>query len=720
MSSLRQYRDDNAVIRELTPEIRLLDMSDLHWCSVSTLPQIGLKCPNLRKISLRNLKQLNDAGIVAMGKGCPRLTEVDLSGCTNISALSLIKSTHKWTQLQILKLHRCKQIFDCDKGYGSQGSALSWKHLLKAARTTLHKFILYYEPVKTLYLLFFATMTKTPESDLDIFTTIQDISDYFDSEMKMLKKKEKANCSKITGNSFLSVLLDKIKTDDEHDIDLSTLYKEFEETPLEVGDYGKEYITRGYMKDFQDMTAIEHFEEFVHALVKIVGNVNFYLFLQASLQRYEHEFYGIRHMAQNNDIESKGSTLDMKIVENNFMELKIELKSFKVHVDKHKDLGAAFLNILSSESSSLREVDLSYCTTLNDNQLNCWSAPGITDECIEDLSEVWHEYNSWVKTGEWVITKEQLEQTTALGEAEKRYEVDKQQLIDLIAKQTHKSSMFHMEIHELRGKPASDGREGMTPQELKQLHSLTRKLRIAENRVTKTQEELEYLDVAINQVRKEAEETLASMAEGARKKAPEPRSKLMCIDLSGCHEITDESISWFSALCPKLCAIKMMSCDQNKLTHKSIESIVRSCGGLSRIDLSGCSQLDKRVTEALVTWSVDSIRHVSLSSCNKITSNNIRNLAEGCINVKCLDVEGHAGINEGVVTRILSQSHLHQLNISRCPKISLSFVKRLRTTYPEKIVTYFYHKEQMPLLNNKVTGNNKKKNSKSESKKKKK
>ena len=69
--------------------------------------------------------------------------------------------------------------------------------------------------------------------------------------------------------------------------------------------------------------------------------------------------------------------------------------------------------------------------------------------------------------------------------------------------------MFHMEIHELKAKPAADGREGMTPQELKQLQNLNRKLKIAENRVVKTQKELEDLDVAINQVRLEAQETLA-------------------------------------------------------------------------------------------------------------------------------------------------------------------------------------------------------------------
>ena len=123
-------------------------MSDLHWCSISSLPKVGLKCPYLRKISFRKLKQLNDAGFIALGEGCPRLLEVDLSGCTKISAISLIKSTPNWAQLQTLKIHGCKQIFDRDQGYGSQSSALSWKHLLNAAKTCLHSFIIHYEPVK--------------------------------------------------------------------------------------------------------------------------------------------------------------------------------------------------------------------------------------------------------------------------------------------------------------------------------------------------------------------------------------------------------------------------------------------------------------------------------------------------------------------------------------------------------------------------------------------
>ena len=736
MSSLRQYRDDNSIIRELTSEMRLLDMSDLHWCSISTLPKVGLKCPNLRKISFRNLKQLNDAGIIALGEGCPRLLEVDLSGCTKISAISLIKSTPNWAQLQTLKIHGCKQIFDRGQGYGSQSSALSWKHLLNAAKTCLHSFIIHYEPVKTLYLLFMAVITKIPEYELDVLALFMAINDFFVNEMKNMKKNTKKNKKRNKDYNFLTFILNKINADEDHEIDLSTLFKAFEKTPLEMNDYGENYIIRGYMKDFSDMKNMKYFDELTHALVTILGNEKFNAFLEASFQRYENEFHKpeTKEQQKNNDeeddeVDQANPLYARERIEKNMTQLKSELNSYVSHVNKYEDLGSKFLMTLSSLSPSLQEVDMSYCETLSDDQLNSWSAPGLADADPEDLSEMWHEYNSWVRTGEWVITKEQLEQTTALGEAEEKYEIDKQEIKDLIAKHTHKSSMFHMEIHELKAKPAADGREGMTPQELKQLQNLNRKLKIAENRVMKTQKELEDLDVAINQVRLEAQETLASLAEGVRKKAPEPRAKLKFINLSGCRNVTDDSMAWFAAICPRIQVIKMMTCDQPKLTPGSIESLVRSCGDLCSIDLSGCSQLDKRVTEALITWSIDSIQHVSLSSCNNIKSNDICNLIDECKNMEHLEVGGHSLISEGIVTSIISKNYLYQLNINGCPKVSFSFVKKLRASYPNKNIKYFHHEKLS--LNSKLkkgtstqkkggSSKSKKKKSKSSSKKKKK
>ena len=108
----------------------MLNLSDLHWCPVSTLPLVGLRCPNLKKVSFRNLKQLNNAGIVALADGCPRLSEIDLSGCTGISSTSLIKSVPKWRQMETIKLHRCNQLF-----------FLRIQAMDQKAQTSLEKFI---------------------------------------------------------------------------------------------------------------------------------------------------------------------------------------------------------------------------------------------------------------------------------------------------------------------------------------------------------------------------------------------------------------------------------------------------------------------------------------------------------------------------------------------------------------------------------------------------
>ena len=108
------------------------------------------------------------------------------------------------------------------------------------------------------------------------------------------------------------------------------------------------------------------------------------------------------------------------------------------------------------------------------------------------------------------------------------------------------------------------------------------------------------MDVAINKVRLEAEETLANLAEGVRKKAPKPRCGLLYVNFSGCSGITDAALSWFAALCPQLKAIKLMTCDQPNLTSASVEALVRGCGDLTSIDLSGCTQLSKEQLKRLL------------------------------------------------------------------------------------------------------------------------
>ena len=126
--------------------------------------------------------------------------------------------------------------------------------------------------------------------------------------------------------------------------------------------------------------------------------------------------------------------------------------TYKDKAQKYSDLGSVLLETISSQLPSLTELDVSYCESLSADQLSSWSPYCTSMESKGNYSEVWHEYNSWVRTGEWVITKEQLEQTTALGAAEEKYIVDKQEIQDRIANYMQ-SSLFHMEIHDLKAKP---------------------------------------------------------------------------------------------------------------------------------------------------------------------------------------------------------------------------------------------------------------------------
>ena len=691
MSSMRQYRDNNAIVRELTPEVRILNLSDIHWCPVSTLPLVGLRCPNLRKVSFRNLKQLNDAGIVALGEGCPRLLEIDLSGCVEISSTSLIKSVPKWRQMETIKLHRCNQLFDRDSGYGSQSSRLAWKSLLKAAEMAFYSSIIHYEPVKTIYFVIMAKVTKQSGAfDISILDHLQVVKEFCLKRVdhKKIKDKRKKNKSSSTkGNAkfnFLLHLLDMIQADEDHEIPLDDLFKNFAKTPIEMDEYEKRFVIRGFMKELE-LDKMPRFGELTRGLLRLLGNEEFGLFLEGVIRRYQEEYFSKKEGKVEEAEKCHG--IDVEAPEQNLNHIKQEYMAYEQKAQKYSDLGSVLLETISSQLPSLAELDVSYCESLSADQLSSWSPCCVPIESKGNYSEVWHEYNSWVRTGEWVITKEQLEQTTALGAAEEKYIIDKQEIQDRIANYTHKSSLFHMEIHDLKAKPGADGREGMTPQETKQLQTLNRKLDIAEKRVAKTQKELEDLEVAINKVRLEAQETLANLAEGVRKKAPQPRCDLMYVNFSGCSGITDVALSWFAALCPHLKAIKFMTCDQLDFTSASIEALARACGDLTSIDLSGCPQLNKEATRALVTWCVDSLKHVSLSSCSGINSTDVLHFIEKCVGLEHLELDGHS-INAASIATALKQKNLKSGSVNSCPNVSLELVKQWRDSFPDKSIRY--------------------------------
>ena len=173
------------------------------------------------------------------------------------------------------------------------------------------------------------------------------------------------------------------------------------------------------------------FGELTHALLTSLGNEEFGLFLEGVIRRYQKEYHS--------EEEDKGEEAqrchdaDIEATKLNFKHIKQEQMTYKDKAQKYSDLGSVLLETISSRLPSLTELDVSYCESLSADQLSSWSPYCTSMESNGNYSEVWHEYNSWVRTGEWVITKEQLEQTTALGAAEEKYIADKQEIQDRIA-----------------------------------------------------------------------------------------------------------------------------------------------------------------------------------------------------------------------------------------------------------------------------------------------
>uniref|UniRef100_A0A0V0IUY7 Putative F-box/LRR-repeat MAX2-like n=1 Tax=Solanum chacoense TaxID=4108 RepID=A0A0V0IUY7_SOLCH len=101
------------ILNKKCPKLRSLKLGQFHGVSMpieSKLDGVAL-CEGLQSLSIRNVGDLNDMGLIAIGRGCSRLTKFEIQGCKKITMrgmrtlASLLKNT-----LVDVKISCCKNL----------------------------------------------------------------------------------------------------------------------------------------------------------------------------------------------------------------------------------------------------------------------------------------------------------------------------------------------------------------------------------------------------------------------------------------------------------------------------------------------------------------------------------------------------------------------------------------------------------------------------------
>ena len=156
--------------------------------------------------------------------------------------------------------------------------------------------------------------------------------------------------------------------------------------------------------------------------------------------------------------------------------------------------------------------------------------------------------------------------------------------------------------------------------------------------------------------------TDASVSEVARR-----CSNLQSLTLNGCWNITDTSLSGVARGCSNLQALNLLNC--SNITDASLLEVARRCSNLQSLDLRHC----RKITDA---QSVGSSKRMfkppltlprmvqQLQSCCNITDASVSEVGRGCSNLHSLNLIGCRNITDACKSA-LQQSHPKLQNFRR-------------------------------------------------------
>lgn len=148
-------------------------------------------------------------------------------------------------------------------------------------------------------------------------------------------------------------------------------------------------------------------------------------------------------------------------------------------------------------------------------------------------------------------------------------------------------------------------------------------------------------------------------------------SSLKSVDLSELLAVTDDIIGGLGDICQNLENACFSHC---KLTDEGVNRFCLKCKALQSLNLSGCQDISD---DSIVTVSTEctSLKRVQLRWCVKLTEKSLDALVTNCQNLTCVDVS-HCAIQH-LPFCILDHSSLQELKVEgctglRCPPLEVA------------------------------------------------
>ncbi|KAH7951857.1 hypothetical protein HPB52_014131 [Rhipicephalus sanguineus] len=148
--------------------------------------------------------------------------------------------------------------------------------------------------------------------------------------------------------------------------------------------------------------------------------------------------------------------------------------------------------------------------------------------------------------------------------------------------------------------------------------------------------------------------------------------------LVGCDHITDSSMGFIAARLPKLRVLDMKECEVSnaglqKLAGFCEDGVLSTTLGvraLTHLGLEDCALVSDAGLESITRWKDESLKKLSLISCEDLTGLSIHHLAVGTFSLSSLDIAYCNHIDDDAISNISRGSGLvtlSALNITACP-----------------------------------------------------
>jgi hypothetical protein len=190
------------------------------------------------------------------------------------------------------------------------------------------------------------------------------------------------------------------------------------------------------------------------------------------------------------------------------------------------------------------------------------------------------------------------------------------------------------------------------------------------------------------------------------KKILQKFTKITCIDLSHCLQLTDKGFNMISFLSNKVTRLNFTGCIN--LRNSSLKQIVSSCPNIQELNLSACEFLTNEALLACASY-CRNLTTLNISSCWSITDSGLMFIGQRCKRLNTLDISFCSKVTDKSVTWIIRscpglsnlilrscslvtdfsvqtlvdiRSPIKQLDLRRCEKLTPASVSSLQEYNP--------------------------------------